>query len=102
MKSYNVDSIVSEFLAKIEVSRISSVQLWNPWQIMLDLNEGKLVALDVSDMNKMITYFAAHGIEKAGYKIALLSGGISTIKKVAGSSNDDNDDNDTNDIDIIV
>lgn len=101
MKSYNVDSIVSEFLSKVDVSRVSSkgVQLWNPWQIMLDLNEGKLVALDVADADKMLSYFIAHGISKDGYSIKLLAGGIVSIKKVAGSSNDDNDDIS---IDIIV
>lgn len=69
-------------IRRIDVSRVPSVQLWNPWNIMLDLNAGLMVALDVADMERMLSYFTAHGIDKADYKISLLSGGVSTIKKI--------------------
>lgn len=89
LPSYTVSKVTNLYLAKSGIKEVGLEvgAIWNPWQIMIELNAGETVALSVDHKERMVTYFRQHGISLSDFTFGNVAQNVVTISRnVAGIS----------------
>tara|TARA_R110002153_G_scaffold69313_2_gene183382 strand:- start:708 stop:1013 length:306 start_codon:yes stop_codon:yes gene_type:complete len=86
---YTVSKNTSLYLAKAGIKEVGLEvgAIWNPWMIMVELNEGTTIALSIDHKERMVTYFRQHGISLSDFTFGNVAKNVVTIRRnVAGIS----------------
>ena len=80
---YTVSKNTSLYLAKAGIKEVGLEvgAIWNPWQIMVELNAGETIALSIDHKERMVTYFRQHGISLSDFTFGNVAKDVVTIRR---------------------